>query len=134
VAIGIVPPKFWGKAMGQLIGSRVLEKYLTMGKMAGWKEALEVGLVDEVVSKEELLDAALRAAASMLKRPYQARARTKAMLRNNLGKEWENFAEEETGLVWQAISQPGVNRRARAHTHTQAHIHTSLHHLEFLCA
>jgi 3-hydroxyacyl-CoA dehydrogenase/enoyl-CoA hydratase/3-hydroxybutyryl-CoA epimerase len=56
--LGLVPA--WGGAtrLPRLLGPEVAAEVILKGKLYGAKEALELGLVDEVVSKEEMLGAA----------------------------------------------------------------------------
>ena len=56
--LGLVPA--WGGAtrLPRLLGPDVAAEVILKGKLYGAEEALELGLVDEVVSKEQMLDAA----------------------------------------------------------------------------
>jgi 3-hydroxyacyl-CoA dehydrogenase/enoyl-CoA hydratase/3-hydroxybutyryl-CoA epimerase len=56
--LGLVPA--WGGTtrLPRLLGPDVAAEVILKGKLYGAKEALELGLVDEVVSKEQMLDAA----------------------------------------------------------------------------
>ncbi|MEY2521336.1 MAG: 3-hydroxyacyl-CoA dehydrogenase / enoyl-CoA hydratase / 3-hydroxybutyryl-CoA epimerase / enoyl-CoA [Verrucomicrobiota bacterium] len=56
--LGLVPA--WGGStrLPRLIGADKAAEVILKGKLYGAKEALELGLVDEVVSKEQMLDAA----------------------------------------------------------------------------
>jgi 3-hydroxyacyl-CoA dehydrogenase / enoyl-CoA hydratase / 3-hydroxybutyryl-CoA epimerase len=67
--LGLVPA--WGGAtrLPRLLGPDVAAEVILKGKLYGAKEALELGLVDEVVSKEELLDAARKKLAGGKRKP-----------------------------------------------------------------
>jgi 3-hydroxyacyl-CoA dehydrogenase/enoyl-CoA hydratase/3-hydroxybutyryl-CoA epimerase len=71
--LGLVPA--WGGAtrLPRLIGSTGAAEVILKGKLYGAAEALKLGLVDEVVSKEQLLEAA-RAKLVEGKRKMQGRA------------------------------------------------------------
>jgi 3-hydroxyacyl-CoA dehydrogenase/enoyl-CoA hydratase/3-hydroxybutyryl-CoA epimerase len=58
--LGLVPA--WGGAtrLPRLLGPDIAAEVILKGKLYGANEALELGLVDEVVAKEQLLDAARR--------------------------------------------------------------------------
>lgn len=67
--LGLVPA--WGGAtrLPRLLGPDVAAEVILKGKLYGAKEALELGLVDEVVSKEELLEAARKKLAEGKRKP-----------------------------------------------------------------
>jgi len=54
-------------SMQNVIGQRQTEKSLQLGTLFSCDDALRVGLVDEVVSESEILDAAQRQLASWMK-------------------------------------------------------------------
>lgn len=54
-------------SMRNVIGQRQTEKALQLGTLFSCDDALRVGLVDEVVSESEILDAAQRQLASWMK-------------------------------------------------------------------
>ena len=57
--------------MRNVIGHRQTEKALQLGMMFSCNDALQVGLVDEVVSESETLDAAKNQLASWIKVPRE---------------------------------------------------------------
>lgn len=57
--------------MRNVIGQRQTEKALQLGMMYSCDDALRVGLVDEVVSESETLDAAKHQLASWIKVPRE---------------------------------------------------------------
>jgi 3-hydroxyacyl-CoA dehydrogenase / enoyl-CoA hydratase / 3-hydroxybutyryl-CoA epimerase len=67
--LGLVPA--WGGAtrLPRLLGPDVAAEVILKGKLYGAKQALELGLVDGVVPKEELLDAARKKLASGKRKP-----------------------------------------------------------------
>lgn len=54
-----------------MIGQRQTEKALQLGKMFSCDEALQLGLVDEVVAESEMLDAAQHQLAGWIKVPRE---------------------------------------------------------------
>jgi len=54
VALGISVPKYWGRLMERAIGSGKAEKLLQFAQLVKAKQALEIGLVDEICDKEAL--------------------------------------------------------------------------------
>jgi 3-hydroxyacyl-CoA dehydrogenase/enoyl-CoA hydratase/3-hydroxybutyryl-CoA epimerase len=67
--LGLVPA--WGGAtrLPRLLGPDAAAEVILKGKLYGAKEAFELGLVDEVVAKEEMLDAARRKLAGSKRKP-----------------------------------------------------------------
>jgi enoyl-CoA hydratase/carnithine racemase len=57
VALGISVPKYWGRLMERVIGSGKAEKLLQFAQLVKAKQALDIGLVDEICHKEDLEDA-----------------------------------------------------------------------------
>src|SRR5688572_7631599 len=67
--LGLVPA--WGGAtrLPRLLGPDIAAEVILNGKLYGSKEALELGLVDQVVSKEEMLEAARQKLAGGKRKP-----------------------------------------------------------------
>src|SRR5688572_32831460 len=67
--LGLVPA--WGGAarLPRLLGPDIAAEVILKGKLYGAKEALELGLVDQVVSKEEMLEAAREKLAGGKRKP-----------------------------------------------------------------
>ncbi|KXZ56911.1 hypothetical protein GPECTOR_1g821 [Gonium pectorale] len=104
VQLGIPVPKFWGLLMGRVIGSKAAEDMLLSGRMASAEEAKQLGLVDGVVSAEQLLPTALAAAERACKQPPAARAATKLLLREEFCQAWEAFYPSEPEFGWRFLS------------------------------
>lgn len=68
----------------------------------------QVGLIDEVVSKEDLLSAAEKAMISLLKVPDESRFATKIQLRGPFSAEWEAYCEPEAAGAWAMLESPQV--------------------------
>jgi 3,2-trans-enoyl-CoA isomerase len=84
---GIVAPAFMGQLMIQTIGYRQAEKALSLGTIFTSQEALDIGLVDQVVAApaaDSLLDTCHSVALEWAKIPSKARVASKHMARKGL--------------------------------------------------
>ena len=108
VAMGIPVPTSLVKLMGQVTGAKVAEDMVVNGRAVKAEEALQMGLVDELVaSADMLLPRAEELMAAAVKLPSEARATTKQLLRSDFAQAWENSAySEEAALLWGALSRP----------------------------
>jgi 3,2-trans-enoyl-CoA isomerase len=98
VALGIPVPKFWAGVMAQVIGQAPASRLLLSGAMAGPAQALQLGLVDELLPDgAALLARAHELAAAAVKLPARARAATKQRLRGEYAAAWLEYA-----LTWEA--------------------------------
>lgn len=79
--VGIVAPTWLGQMMIDTVGRRRAELALSLGTLYGPDEALDIGLVDRVVEKETVREAALEAAAEFNQIPPPARVASKMMIR-----------------------------------------------------
>ncbi len=77
--LGLVPA--WGGAtrLPRLIGVDAAADVITKGKLHAADQALKLGLVDEVVPREQLLEAAHKKIAEGKRKPAQPRAATKEL-------------------------------------------------------
>ncbi|KAI3425765.1 hypothetical protein D9Q98_007740 [Chlorella vulgaris] len=108
VALGISVPKMWAGLMMRLIGTGPAEKLLQFAVMLQPGEAKELGLIDDVASKEGLMAAAEQAMRQMLKSPDFSRADTKSKLRGDFAAEWARYAETEVDGAWELLSSGPV--------------------------
>lgn len=108
VALGISVPKMWAALMARLVGQAPSEKLLQFAAMLKPREALRLGLVDEVVPKDGLLEAAETAMRNMLQAPDASRAETKRLMRGDFAREWAAYAEAEVDYAWELLVSPGV--------------------------
>ena len=70
-------------------------------------EALQLGLIDRVVHKDQLLPAAEAAILAALKFPDGGRQHTKVALRQDLAAGWtHSFVENEATTSWANLSSP----------------------------
>ncbi|QDZ21705.1 enoyl-CoA delta isomerase [Chloropicon primus] len=108
VLIGLPVPKLWCKQMERLIGARHAQTALMTGKMFKPKDALAVGLVNQVVPEENLLATAEAVVAKWVQIPSFGVATTKKFLKEELAQELDDFCEEEATETWQILSSPKI--------------------------
>ncbi|KAL4686336.1 hypothetical protein H8957_005196 [Semnopithecus entellus] len=79
--LGIVAPFWFKDTLENIIGHRAAERALQLGLLFPPAEALQVGIVDQVVPEEQVQSTALSAIAQWMTTPDHARQLTKAMMR-----------------------------------------------------
>mmetsp|Transcript_50479 Transcript_50479/g.96435 ORF Transcript_50479/g.96435 Transcript_50479/m.96435 type:complete len:144 (-) Transcript_50479:265-696(-) len=104
VALGIAVPKYWCEVMACVAGRRVAQELLTSAAMPKAREALQLGLVDDVVPSSDLMAAAEKRMVKMLKVPSNGYAVTKAALRNDLAIAWDAYMPAEIETVYAILS------------------------------
>jgi 3,2-trans-enoyl-CoA isomerase len=107
VQLGIAVPKYWAELMIRWIGRRNTERMTLEGKLVRAKEALEIGLVDQIVERaEDLLEQSESLARRILKTPESGRTVTKSLLRAEFSQQWQIYTQQEKVLVWNILSAP----------------------------
>jgi len=104
VALGIPVPVYWARLMAKVVGQAAAEKLCLSATLASPQQALELGLVDQVVSGEELMGAAGKGMKAFLQSPDEGRCLTKAAFRNDFAEEWTAFAKTEPQFAWKALT------------------------------
>ncbi|XP_032000975.1 enoyl-CoA delta isomerase 1, mitochondrial isoform X1 [Hylobates moloch] len=79
--LGIIAPFWFKDTLENTIGHRAAERALQLGLLFPPAEALQVGLVDQVVPEEQVQSTALSEIAQWMAIPDHARQLTKAMMR-----------------------------------------------------
>ena len=106
VALGIAVPAKWGGLMSNIIGQGKAEQMLQFAKLVSPQEALQMGLVHQVVSKEDLISTAEAAMQQMLKAgPDSGRQATKSNLRKEFSLDWEAFCVPEVDYAWEQLAR-----------------------------
>lgn len=72
------------------------------------REASALGLVDEVVPKEQLMSAAEKILRSGLRLPDAGRIGTKTTIRGSLSRRWEGGCVQEAEAAWAMLSDPAT--------------------------
>lgn len=109
VALGIPVPLYWARLMGRLIGEGPAHKLCLSATLTSPEQALELGLVDEVVKGEDLTETAKKYVIQSLKFPDSGRVATKLYHRQDFSEQWARFAEEEVDGSWKTLeAEPTV--------------------------
>lgn len=99
VAVGLPLPRVIHSTLVRLIGPAAAEKLAVAGALVPAAEALRLGLVDELVAPEAVVERAVGKARELLALPARAMAATRQMARQDLA---ESFAREERA-TWEAF-------------------------------
>ena len=84
VAVGLSMPISIGRVFQSLLGERIAEKMTLIGELVNPEKAQLIGLVDEVVESEELLDYSISIMEKWLKLPFDKQIQSKLSLRKNI--------------------------------------------------
>lgn len=114
VALGIAVPKMWAALMARLVGQGPSEKLLQSAVMLAPAEARRLGLIDEVMPKEQLMATAEGAMRRMLVAPDFSRAETKRLMRGDFARDWAAFAGGEAEYAWAMLSSEPVVKQLGA--------------------
>lgn len=114
VQLGIPVPKFWALLMGRLIGSKAADKLLLTGKMVNPQEAKALGLVDELVPKDQLIAAAESVMLKLVMLPGAAVDATKKSLRAEFSADWEAYSQTEHVGAWTMLNSEETMRTLAA--------------------
>ncbi|NWJ07121.1 ECI1 isomerase, partial [Crypturellus undulatus] len=82
--LGIVAPFWFKDTFVNVVGHRIAERSLQLGTLHPAPEALQLGIVDELVPQEKLQDKAAAVLAQWLALPDHARQITKSMMRKSV--------------------------------------------------
>lgn len=115
VKIGVPVPEVWCKVMQRIVGPKA-ERLLLTGKTCAPSEAHALGLVDEVVPADKLMDAARAAAQRFVKAAKPAGyAGTKFFLRGDLSAALADGCEAEIVSTWGFLSRDDVKGMVQAY-------------------
>ncbi|MEZ5312837.1 MAG: enoyl-CoA hydratase/isomerase family protein [Thermoanaerobaculia bacterium] len=92
VQVGLSLPEVIHTALRHVVGERHAERLGVGGLLGPASEALRIGLVDELVPEEKVVERAIAPARDLIKLPPRAMATTRALCRRNLV---EAFARQE---------------------------------------
>ena len=114
VQLGIPVPKYWGMLMARLIGNKAADKLLLTGKLASAAEAKTLGLVDDLVPKDQLIPAAEAVMLKLVMLPSAAVAASKQSLRGDFCAQWREYSKLEPRGAWRFLCQADTVRTLAA--------------------
>jgi len=89
VQVGLVVPPVIHQALARLIGTYAAERHLVAGEMIPTSKALEIGLIDEIVPADAVIEKAVAWCRRHLALPQQAMRATRALCRADLVQSFE---------------------------------------------
>ncbi len=92
VQVGLVVPPVIHQGLVRLLGAYNAERHLVAGEMIPAEQALELGLVDEIVAADRVVEAAVDWCRRHLALPRQAMLATRALCRADLAAAFEDAA------------------------------------------
>jgi 3,2-trans-enoyl-CoA isomerase len=107
---GIVAPPFMAQLMLRTVGFREGEKALSLGKLYSSEEALEIGLVDDIVDRDLVLDASLKKATEFAKVPSHARFGSKMLARKPFIDDLIATRDEDVSNFCNFVKNDGVQK------------------------
>jgi enoyl-CoA hydratase/carnithine racemase len=93
VEVGIILPRFMFRALERLVGPHQAENLATAATMVKAVEAQRIGLVDEIVAENEVVERALARCERLLSLPPRAMTETRASARRDLQSLLESAGE-----------------------------------------
>lgn len=110
VHLGIVAPFWFKDAMMNTIGQRETEKALGLGKLYSPAEALSIGLIDEVVPLEGVMDRAKEEIQKWIKIHGVARMASKRMVREPTLTKLREVREDDISMFANFIQMDSVQK------------------------
>ncbi|NXF80965.1 ECI1 isomerase, partial [Sclerurus mexicanus] len=111
--LGIVAPFWFKDTFLNVVGQRIAERSLQLGSLYSAPEALKLGLVDELVPEEKLLEKASAVMAQWLALPDHARQLTKSMMRKAVLDRLVAHREEDIKYFINFISKESIQKSLR---------------------
>mmetsp|Transcript_31931 Transcript_31931/g.42159 ORF Transcript_31931/g.42159 Transcript_31931/m.42159 type:complete len:292 (-) Transcript_31931:95-970(-) len=105
---GIMVPPFFADTMINTIGHRETEKLIHLGTLLSAKEALDIGMVDEIVSSDELMLRSFEVAKTYANTPFDARSKTKQTVRQEKIQRLVKCLEEDQKAFVEFVTSPTV--------------------------
>ncbi|CBY37812.1 unnamed protein product [Oikopleura dioica] len=109
-ALGIVAPTWFVDTMVNTIGQRETEFALQLGHLYSGERALEIGLIDELVEPDDMMERVIENLKLWLKVPPKARAITKQLLRQDTANKLISKKEQDIETFVKLVSQPSVQK------------------------
>ncbi|NXM53774.1 ECI1 isomerase, partial [Illadopsis cleaveri] len=111
--LGIVAPFWFKDTFVNTVGHRIAERSLQLGSLYPAPEAHKLGLVDELVPEEKLLEKAAAVMAQWLALPDHARQLTKTMMRKALVDRMVAHREEDIKNFVTFVSKESIQKSLR---------------------
>lgn len=108
--LGIVAPLWFIDAFRAAVGQRQSERLLQLGEMVTSAEALQLGLVDQVVPVEEVRETAIATLERYLQIPASARHLTKVAARQDIVARLADNIEPDLQRFADFAAQPAVQK------------------------
>ncbi|XP_017366502.1 enoyl-CoA delta isomerase 1, mitochondrial [Cebus imitator] len=108
--LGIVAPFWFKDTLVNTIGHRAAERALQLGLLFPPAQALQVGIVDQVVPEEQVQSVALSAIAQWMAIPEHARQLTKAMMRKATASRLITHRDEDVQNFVSFISRDSIQK------------------------
>jgi len=115
VQMGLVAPTWLSNLLKETVGQRRAETMLSLGQLLSPDEALEAGVVDEVVPAEEVEAAALARLGKLMEVPSTARATAKQMLRRDAAEALRENVSEDLDEVMRVVTSDETQQNIRAY-------------------
>lgn len=110
VAVGLPLPRVIHSTLVRLVGPASAEKLAVAGALVPAAEALRLGLVDELVEPDAVVERAVAKAGELVTLPARAMAATRELARRDLV---ESFAREERA-TWEAFVEDWFSAETQA--------------------
>eukprot|EP00057_Strongylocentrotus_purpuratus_P024520 XP_011678994.1 PREDICTED: enoyl-CoA delta isomerase 1, mitochondrial isoform X1 [Strongylocentrotus purpuratus] len=110
VNLGIVAPFWFKDTMQNTIGQRETERALGLGLLYKPDEALNVGLIDQVVPLENVVDQAREEIQKWIKIPGVARMASKRMIRESTLTKLRDIREDDINMFTNFIQMEAVQK------------------------
>lgn len=104
--LGLTAPYWLCKVFASVIGHRQAEKHLCLGSLLLPQDALNVGIVDDVVPGEELMSTAHTEMLRWLSIPELGRSRTKSLVRKAYVDDFHQRRAEDLEMFTNAVNDP----------------------------
>jgi len=114
VQVGIPLPPVILAGLQRLVGPRLAERLAVAGEMLAPAEALRLGMIDELVAPEKVVDRALEACQRLIALPAEAMTGTRRLARADLVAIFEADLEPELQLINKMWWNPATQNPLRA--------------------